>query len=392
MPYQIMPLGTNELFGQQLVGYGSDGLFLDVPYYSSVSPKSTSAFYLRSTAAAQQDGTYYNGRQGLALDYVEKYGSFDGKTNGTFNVMGLSRNDWGASWTHTEQFNNNLHGYFYVDIPEHNSLFASTNIVQQMRGYSVNVTATQTNTAAVYGYSSSQEDIDSYLQSSAHRLSGNQVHGLFYSTALTMNTSLVRSFVPYGPSSTQTVSTKSAGMNFFSSPLKLSNFSQLSDSFNLSQSSSNNTGATGVVANAVLTMSTRFSSTTNSTFTYSFSHDPVAENLQSGVTEPVALQPIVNQSNYSLSFNLAPKSNKWNSSITSSLSEPLGSSSFTAALNFFPTSIWTFGMDENFSQYAGLGYQDMELSLGRRIGSRELNFYWDSVDRRIRFDMGSAQF
>jgi hypothetical protein len=392
MPYQIMPLNTNQLFGQQVVGYGSDGLFLDVPYYASVTPKDTSAFYLRSTSAAQQDGTYYSGRQGLALDYVNTYGSFDGRTSGQFNVMGLSRNDWGASWTHTEQFNSKLRGYFYVDSPEHNSFLASADVVQLMRGFSLNMSATQSKSAIVSGYSSSDATVNTYLQTDAHRLGGNQVHGLFYSNSLSMETNEIKTYEPGGQVEESTVTTKSAGLTMFTTPFKLGTSSSLTDSINFSQAEESQTGVTGVTANAVLNLTTKLNRSSSSTFSVNFSHDPVAENTQSSSASPIGVVPVTNQTNYSLSVLLAPKTSKWTSNLMGTYSNPLGSTSLTAGFNYNPTSNWTCGMDESYSQYAGLKYRDLELSIGRRIGSRELEVFWSSIDGRIRFDMGSATF
>jgi hypothetical protein len=392
MPYQIMPLQTTEIFGQQVLGYGSDGLFLDVPYYASVSPKSTGAFYLRSTAASQEDGTYYSGRQGLAVDYVEKYGDFDGKSAGTLNLMGISRSDWGASWTHSQQFSNSLKGYFYVDVPEHDSLFSSSNLVQQMHGFSLNLTATDSNSPAVLGYGSSEQDIETYLQTDSHRLEGTPLHGLFYSTGLTFRDSFLHSVTPGFGNSTQDVSTRSAGMNLFTSPFRLSPSTQLSDSVNISRAAANGGGTSGTTAQAELNLNTKFNSMATSTMSYSFSHDPVSGNLLNNPLLPTIFKPVTNQSNYSFSLNLTPKSNRWNGLLSSTYSNPLGDKSMTAGLNFFPTSNWIVGVDENYSSFSGVDYRDLELSIGRRIGTREMQFYWSSVDRRIRFNMGTAQF
>jgi hypothetical protein len=392
MPYQIMPLTTTEIFGQQVVGYGTDGLFLDVPYYASVSPKSTGAFYLRSTSAAQQDGTYYNGRQGLALDYVNTYGSFDGKQSGSFNIMGLSRDDWGSSWTHSQQFSSSLRGYFYVDVPEHNSLFASSNVVQQMHGFSLNLTATQTNSPVVSGFSSNEQNIQSYLQTDAHRLNGTASHGLFYSDTISENVSDLKTLVPGSPSEVSRISTTSAGMNFFTTPFKISSKSQLTDSVNFSQAEENGTGSNGVTANAVMNMTTHYNTTTASTFSYDFSHDPVTGNLQNAPVIPGAIKPVSDQSNYSLSFNIAPKNNHWNTIFASTYSMPLGNSSISGGLNYFPATAWELSVNEAYSQYAGIAYSDLEFSIGRRIGSRELMVYWSSLERRLRVNIASAQF
>jgi hypothetical protein len=392
MPYQIMPLTTTEIFGQQIVGYGSDGLFLDVPYYAAVSPKSTGAFYLRSTSAAQQDGTYYSGRQGLALDYVNNYGSLDGRSTGNFNIMGLSRGDWGTSWTHSQQFSSTLRGYFYADMPEHNSLFASSNLTQQMHGFSLNLTTTQTNSPVVSGYSSNQQSLQSYLQTDAHRLNGTSQHGLFYSETLSENTSLTRTFVPDAATKENRITTTSEGMNFFTSPFKMSNRSQLTDSVNFSQAEENQTGTSGVTANAVTNLTTRFTSTTSSVFSYQFSHDPVSQNLLSAPLLPGAVRPVTDQSTYSLSFNMSPKNNHWNTILASTYSDPLGNSSISGTFNYYPATAWQLSANEAYSKYSGIEYSDLELSIGRRFGSREFMVYWSSIDKRFRANIASAQF
>jgi hypothetical protein len=181
-------------------------------------------------------------------------------------------------------------------------------------------------------------------------------------------------------------------MNFFTSPIKVSKSTGLSDSVNFSESHSNTTGTAGVTANAVLNLNTRYSSMANSTFSYSFSHDPVTDNVQSSALLPGAIRAVSDQSNYSFSFNVAPPSNKWLTNFASTYSAPLGNSSLSAGFTYNPTSVWQLGVTEAYSQYAGISFSDLEFMIGRRVGSREFEFYWSSIDRQLRFNMGTAQF
>ena len=50
--YHVMPMNTDQIFGQQLLGFGSDGVFLNVPYYYNVTPHSKGTIYLRNAAVS----------------------------------------------------------------------------------------------------------------------------------------------------------------------------------------------------------------------------------------------------------------------------------------------------------------------------------------------------
>ena len=50
VPYHVMPMSTDQLFGQQVLGFGSQGLFVNLPYYYNVTPHSKGTLYLRNSA------------------------------------------------------------------------------------------------------------------------------------------------------------------------------------------------------------------------------------------------------------------------------------------------------------------------------------------------------
>ena len=137
MPNQVMPLSTDQVFGQQVLGYGSNGLFLDVPYYASLSPTGTGLFSLRSQAASIQAGTYYSGRSPLALDYDHSFIGTDRTDD--FKVMGLSSPSWGLSWTQSLRIKGGPQTYLYVDSPEHQSYFGSANVRHDFGAVAANV-------------------------------------------------------------------------------------------------------------------------------------------------------------------------------------------------------------------------------------------------------------
>ena len=174
LPYHVMPLSTGQIFGQQLLGYGTNGLFLDVPYYLSLSPHGTGTLSLRSLAASEQNGTYYYGRSGMALDFDQKYNDPQGDGVGDFQVLGLSRSDFGLRWNQTQRISSSARGYFNIDSPQHNGVFASSNITQQLKGMSLNFNGSINTAPTLAGISTDSNSLSTYLASDAHTLFGTR--------------------------------------------------------------------------------------------------------------------------------------------------------------------------------------------------------------------------
>lgn len=394
MPYQVMPLSTNQIFGQQLLGYGTDGLIVNVPYYFSVSPTNTGTLYLRSEAASEQNGTFYTGRTGLSLDMDENYGASDGPSHGDFQLMGLTRGDWSASWTHSQTFGPTTRGYFYFDSPEHRGLLASGNLIQQFPHLSFNLNASESTTPSVDGYSSNSRTLDAYFQTDPHRLFGTGKTGLDAVGLLTAQNNQTNIGLPGGGSTNTSDDTRGAGLRFFTPTLSLDRKTTLTDSLNFEQDYSQTTKTSGLTAQVNLAATKRLGPTTSTTFTYSFVHNPflAQPHLAELPNAAVLLLNPVDRHDFNLSFLTGPPSGKWNFTFVTSYEMPTQSQSVSATMNYRLSPVWHVGVDDYLDKLGIFTFQDLEFSLSRRIGNRDFVLSWDTIYHRFQFNLAAGQF
>jgi hypothetical protein len=137
----------------------------------------------------------------------------------------------------------------------------------------------------------------------------------------------------------------------------------------------------------------RFTPTTSAMFSYSFSHNPflVQPHLASVPGAALLLVNPADQHNFSLSFLTSPRNGIWSLNISSTYQLPTQSQSYSTALNYRLSPMWHIGMDDYLNRLEGLTYQDLDVSLARRIGDRDLVLYWDTLEHRFRFNMEAAQ-
>ena len=172
MPYHVMPINTDQIFGQQLLGVGSSGVFVNVPFYYNVTPHSRGTIYLRNSAVSGaslgssiSSGTTFFGNQaarhGMALDLEQSY-DVGRSGSGQLLVSGITRSEWGAQWNHTQRLDDKTSSYFLVDYPEHRSLYAASNVSRQYSGFSLNVSASGSRDPGNGGYSASSMTLHTY--------------------------------------------------------------------------------------------------------------------------------------------------------------------------------------------------------------------------------------
>lgn len=394
MPYQVMPLSTDQIFGQQVLGYGTDGLVVNVPYYFSVSPSNTGTLYLRSEAASEENGTFYTGRTGLSLDMDESYGQSDGPSHGDFQLMGLTRGDWSASWTHSQNFGGGTRGYFYFNSPEHQGLLASGNLIHQFPHLTFNLNASETTTPSQDGYSSESHTLDAYLQTDPHLLFGGAKRGLDAVGVLSAQDNQTHIGMPGGASTNTTYDTKGAGIRFFTPMISLDRKTSLTDSVNFEQDYNQTSGQSGLTIGANLGATERLAPTTSATFSYSYTHNPflAQPHLASLPNAAFLLLNPVDKHDFNLSFLTGPPSGKWNFSFATTYEMPTQNESASAAINYRLSPAWGLGVDDYLDKLGYFTYQDLEFSLSRRIGSRDFVLSWDTLYHRFQFNLGASQF
>ena len=180
LPNQVMPLTTDQVFGRQIVGFGSDGFFLEVPYYFSVDQNHAAQFEVRSPSASREAGDYRVG-SGYTLDMDDQYTTPDGKHSGEFQLFGMTRASWDARWNENETFRDGTRGYFYVDYPNNLGMFTSSNITHQFHGFSTNLN-TSTSQTSYSGTTVEEKRVGTNIQSDSRALFKSAPNGIQYTT------------------------------------------------------------------------------------------------------------------------------------------------------------------------------------------------------------------
>ncbi len=394
MPNQVMPLSTDQLFGQQVLGYGTDGVFLDVPYYASLTPTSSGTFSLRSQEAAVQAGTFQAGRSQLALDYDHTY-THGASQVGDFKVNNLMSGQFGLRWTQSQTLRDGSQTYFYFDSPAHKSLYSSATIRHDFTHYSADLSMTRTDLLSG-GTGGTSNSSNFNLQSVSHTLLGQQKFGLRYTEFFSY--AQTNSVFDYDGGSTKYSSAnRNVGLRFDTPSITPMRKTTVTDSMTVEQSYSYEEHFAALNYSANLTSTTQLGPTTNAVFTYGFNHRPVFGQQQ--VTTGVAINPglsnlysSADQQNLSLGFLTGSLDQRWTASINSTYGLPNSDSTISSDLGYRVSKSLKFSLDNYVSRFAGYGFQDTDLSFAQRIGGRDLVISWSTMLHRFRFNLEQIQF
>ena len=123
--FHIMSPQQLSLYREQLVGLGSNGLWLNFPYYYGVSPRGVGTLHLRR--GGQFGSSVYSQRSGWTLDLDQTYNSRNG-LEGLFQVLNLARADRGYRLQHNQSLGKGTDASLFADLIGGKDLFASTQI------------------------------------------------------------------------------------------------------------------------------------------------------------------------------------------------------------------------------------------------------------------------
>jgi hypothetical protein len=102
------------------------GVALDVPFFYSVTSTSTAAVKV-------QHGTHLGSaatRRGWALGWQSEYRALDDSYQGSVELGGLPRSNWGLQWQDQRSLGHDVNAYFNISSPDHRSLFSDANFLR----------------------------------------------------------------------------------------------------------------------------------------------------------------------------------------------------------------------------------------------------------------------
>lgn len=398
VPYHVMAVSSAELFGQQLLGFGSQGFFVNVPFYYHVSPHSTGTLYLRNSAVAGANssalglgtsfGSYGQGaRPGLALDLEHTYSLGRGGT-GALSLTGLTRSEWGAHWNHSQRIDDVTSGYLYVDYPEHRGLYASSSLSRQFRGFSMSVSASGSRSPSFAGYSSSNETVSAYVQTNPRPIGQT---GINMVTDFTMQRGQLIQSNPVTGKQIIPVSTRGLDFRFYTAPLHPDRHTNITNSFTVGQSW-DRTGHNSMTALGTLGLTRSTFGRGLLTLNYTYRYDPLFSQLSSSATpdNPLgALYRSKTQQRVTLGYSVTPRP-RLSASLYGSYGLPLHDSNLFSLLSYRVNDNWGLGLSSSWDHYASAHYSETELSVTRRVLGRDLVFVYSTKTKKLRFDLAAS--
>jgi len=399
VPYHVMPINTDQIFGQQVVGVGSQGLFLNVPYYYNVTPHSRGTIFLRnaavngtSLAGSLSSGTTFFGSQaaqhGLALDLEQSYEFGKGGT-GQFLVNGITRSEWGAQLTHTQHLDSQTTASLFVDYPEHRSLYASSNVARQFRGFSLNLNAAGSNDPGIDGYAASSRSLSTSLQTDA-RVIGRS--GVSYTAGLAVTTGTLSETSPDTGQIVTPISTRTASLSFFTAPLHPDKRTQISDSLLIGEAFGGQNNTTAPTVNLSVGLTRTFRRSDSLSLNYTYRYDPLFSQIGTPSSDLNPLEALLRsptQQRLTATYVAVPLP-RLQVSFSGGYGLPLNDRSLFASTRYHVTNDWGVGLAASFEQYVVDRYSDVQYSVSRRVLGRDLIVFYSPRTHRLSFDFAGA--
>ncbi|GBC95708.1 hypothetical protein HRbin16_01501 [bacterium HR16] len=363
MPMYDLSFRSGEALGQQIVGVNSGGLTIDLPFYYVVSPQAVGALRLRH---AQRVGrAVYAIRPGWSLDLEHTY-SRPGIMEGAFALTSLTRGDWGIRWSHAHWFSQNASTHFYVDVPAHRNLYINSGLSYGFGQGRIGLNLSGGQNLSGTRYRDLRSDL--YVESNPLKLGS-----LLKMTLSTTFSSRLSEFAD------QRVRTDGAGLRsrLYTVPLRLAGFTV--NSSLMASYLWGNSQTTGSSLLATISASRGLWNGALLSLTYDYTHDRLVQ--------------VTGYGRHRLSGMFAwSVGQRLNASLVGTRILDSDSLTLSADASYRFSSLWRVGANLSYSRFQGTRYNDVEISIGYRIGIRELLLTWSSLTRRWQIDLIAAGF
>ena len=359
VPLHVLSLSGAAGQGSQYVGWGTNGLRIDLPFYYALSPTSTGSLHLRR---GQQAGWgFYSADSGWSLDLVQDYGT-GGGGQGEFTLTRLIGGVWGAHWHQSQEFESGSRVYSYLDFPAHKDLFGTVNLTKPLGRANLGVN--------LYGnkYRGRPGDIstDLFVQSLARPIAGGAAS--YVMLARTSYTSSGRaSGRPLG-----------AGLQtqVFGRPISFGARTSLRNSLSFGYNWGGARSGLTLTGNASLAH--QLGRMGSLGLTYSYGRCSSVPGLYG---------------RHRLSVNLlcAPSPHlQAHVFSTYALDQPLSSTFADASYRIRPG--WRLKLLQTLQKYRQYRFADTEIALGKEIGENEMLLVWSRSRNRLRIEFAAARF
>ena len=365
MPYFSMGIYASQLFSDQFVKVGSQGLGVDLPIYYDLSPSSTGTLSIRH--GERYGRSVFANRPGWSMDLTQSYNSLGAgsRYTGEFGVTGFNRSDWGLRWSHSHELSTGTRGNFFVDFPQHRSVFASTNLNKQLGPLYVG--ANLSGNRSLRGFASSGAAADLYVETIPKKVADTgYMYAVGGSTGYTRFTA--------GDYKVNTVQ-KSVQSRFFSKPFQLDSKTTLTNNFSVGRVWSNQ-GNSGESMMASLA-ATRQIGGANLQLGYDYTRQPT----------------FVTEGRHRVSANLlASAGSKWNFFFYGSSMLDAPSSSLIGDFSYAFLPRYRLTLSTTIQRFAVGTFRDHEIGIGRTIAGREFVLSYSTYNHRFFFNLEAGRF
>lgn len=359
VPLHVIELNTSKSQASQYLGWGANGLKVDLPVYYSLSPSSTGALHVRR---GQQSGWgFYSGNSGWSLDLVQDYTTNSGG-EGNFELNRVTNGDWGANWRYDQQFDSGSRIYSYLSFPAHKDLFGMFNLSKPLSKSSLGLN--------VYGSKYQDQtgmlSTDLFLQSMPKPVFGGAAN-------LVM---LGRTSYTSGNGSESDGVGAGVQMQVFGKPISFSKRTTLTNSATVGHDWGGARSGLSLLGNSAFNY--RMGKAGQFGLVYSFTRDSNYPDLFG---------------RHRLSANLIYNpSELWQARVFSTQMLDTSQSSTFADISYQIRPTWRLNLLQTFQSYDQYNYSDTEIALSKEIHDHELMLIWSKSRNRLRLELNVGRF
>ena len=366
LSYYSLSLFSTQLFTDQFLSVGTQGFGVDVPFYYDMTPGSTGVIRVRY--GEQAGRTMYARRPGLALDLTQSYRSMGGggRYSGEMGLTGINRSDWGVRWTHSQEFSQVTRASFFVDFPQHRSLYGSTNLSHRIGPLQVGVNVSANRSLVGPGWSGTQGDL--YVEATPRKVGRTG-----YMMALGGSVNAARTVAGEMKVSSFT---QSLLARFFSRPFRLDGRTTVSNNVSLGHMWTS-TGRAGLAAMSSVTALRNFGRGATMEMSYDFTHKPVN---------------YMNTGSHRISVAFRANGRKWNANLYNAITLDAPVASVIGDFGFVLAPRWRMWLGATLQQFSLATYRDFELGVARSVGGRDVSVSYSTLSHRFFLDLQASRF
>lgn len=362
--YYSLSLYSAQLFSDQFLSLGTQGVGLDVPLYYDLSPVSKGLFRVRY---GERYGSSYARRPGFAMDVLQSYNSLarTGRYSGEFGFTGLSRGDWGFRWTHSQEFGLDTLTSMHVDFPQHRSVFGSANVSRRLGNLRLGLNGTANTTLT--GIASSGTHADVYAETAPVKLKGTPA---MYAFGGNVSTTRLRSTSYRNYSLSEGLRAR-----LFTPSIRLDNATTLTNAISVGHLW-NNSGSSGMSVIASVSGMRSLGGNRLVQMGYDYVHQPTPSY----------------EGDHRLSLSVGASEARFGAYLYNTVMLDTGALSLIGDLQFTVAPRWRLGLSASVQRYESGSYSDMVVGVARNIGGRDIVLSYSTFNHRIMLDMEATRF